>query len=64
MTSPRAFERYRHTALWDAVEAAVTELQATREIAVATAPDYVIGYLCERLAARQLVAPTGMDEPK
>ena len=64
MTPPRAFEQYRHTALWDAVEAAVSELQATREIAVSTAPEYVIGYLCERLAARQIVTPAGMGEPK
>lgn len=64
MTPARPFERYRHTALWDAVEAAVTELQTTREIAIATAPDYVIGYLCERLAARQIVAPAGMAESR
>ena len=49
-----AFEEYRDTPLWRVVAAALTELETTREIAVATAPEYVIGYLCERLVAGRI----------
>jgi hypothetical protein len=64
MTQPRPFAEYRDTPLWHTVAAAVAELQATREIAIATAPEYVIGYLCERLVSRQVVTPAALtDEP-
>ena len=49
-----AFDEYKDTPLWRLLAAAVAELEATREIRVATAPDYVVGYLCERLVAARL----------
>jgi hypothetical protein len=57
---PHVFDKYKDTPLWRAVAAAVEELQATREIAVSTAPDYVVGYLCERLVAARLAAETAL----
>lgn len=51
----RRFDEFRDTALWSAVEGMITELAATREISVNTAPEYVIGYLCQELAAKKLV---------
>ena len=51
-----AFEEYKDTPLWRVVAAAVAELEATREITVATAPEYVVGYLCERLVAGKTTA--------
>jgi len=51
----REFDEYRGTALWKAVEATLTELVATSEVRIDTAPDYVIGYLCRELAAKRLV---------
>lgn len=51
----RRFDEIRDTALWSAVEDMITELAATREISVNTAPEYVIGYLCQELAAKKLV---------
>lgn len=54
MTTPYA--KYRETPLWRALAAAVSELQATGEISVATGSDYVIGYLCMELVARGLVS--------
>jgi hypothetical protein len=54
MSSDR-FAQFRDTPLWDAVEASIAELTSTREIAVNTAPDYVIGYLCRELVAKRLV---------
>ncbi|HEY0971281.1 MAG TPA: hypothetical protein VGE02_09965 [Gemmatimonadales bacterium] len=60
----RPFAEYRDTHLWRVVAAAVAELEATREITVATAPEYVIGYLCERLVNGRTLAPEALrDEP-
>jgi hypothetical protein len=60
----RPFAEYRDTPLWHLLESAVAELQATREITVATAPEYVIGYLCDRLVSSRAVAPGALsDEP-
>ena len=52
----RPFDEYRDSALWAAVEGMVLELIATREIAVNTSPDYVIGYLCAELTAKKMVS--------
>ncbi len=51
----RPFAEYRNSRLWSAVEASITELIATKELAINTAPDYVIGYLCQELVAKKLV---------
>ena len=59
-----AFDEYKDTRLWHVVAAAVAELEATREITVATAPEYVIGYLCQQLAVRGDAAPRALgDDP-
>lgn len=55
------FDEYRDTPLWRVVAAAVAELEATREITVGTAPDYVVGYLCQRLVAGQIAAESAME---
>ena len=60
--SPRAFDEFRDTPLWAAVEATITELTASREVAINTAPDYVIGYLCQELIAKKLIVPTGFQK--
>jgi hypothetical protein len=57
---PNAFDEYKDTPLWRIVVAAVAELQTTREIAVATAPDYVIGYLCQQLVAGRVVGESAL----
>ena len=60
----RPFAEYRDTPLWRVLESAVAELEATREIAVSTAPEYVIGYLCERLVRGHAVVSEALrDEP-
>lgn len=58
-TSSRPFAEYRNSRLWSAVEASITELIATHEVALNTAPDYVIGYLCQELVAKKLVVDEG-----
>jgi hypothetical protein len=55
-SSTRPFGEYRDTPLWRALASALTELEASREVAIATAPEYVIGYLCRELAAKRVVA--------
>lgn len=62
MAQPRPFAEYRDTPLWHVIAAAVAELEATKEIAVATAPEYVIGYLCERLVDRGAIAPDALRD--
>ena len=54
------FHEYKDTALWRVVAAAVAELEATREIAVATAPDYVVGYICQQLVAGRIATPSAL----
>jgi len=56
----RQYEEYKDTPLWRSLAAALAELEASREIAVATAPEYVIGRLCESLVAAQLAAPKAL----
>jgi hypothetical protein len=58
--STRPFDEYRDTPLWHAVAQALSELEATREVAVSTAPEYVIGFLCRELAARKVVTMTAV----
>ena len=36
------------------------DLQATGEVRVETAPDYVIDYLCRELVAKRLVSETAL----
>jgi hypothetical protein len=60
----RPFAEFRDTPLWHVIAASVAELEATKEITVATAPEYVIGYLCQRLVDRHAIAPDALrDEP-
>ena len=59
----RPFDEYRASALWTAVEETLQALIATREIAINTAPEYVVGYVCQQLSAKGLVAAHGL-EPK
>ncbi len=52
---PRSYDEYRDTPLWRALAKMVEDLQASREITVDTAPDYVIGYLYQELVAKSVV---------
>jgi len=55
-TPSRPFAEHRNTRLWSAIEESINELVATREISVNTAGDYVVGYLCQELLAKKLIA--------
>ncbi|HEU4642374.1 MAG TPA: hypothetical protein VFS44_07945 [Gemmatimonadaceae bacterium] len=50
------YTEYRDTPLWAAVERVLADLEASGEVAITTAPEYVIGYVCRELAAKKVVA--------
>lgn len=54
------YTTYRETPLWAAVASVLEELQASGEVKVDTAPEYVIGYFCRELAAKAVVAPAAL----
>jgi hypothetical protein len=58
----RPIAEYRHTRLWFAVESAITQLVASQELSVNTAPDYVIEYLCRELVSKKLVISSSHEE--
>jgi len=49
------YAAFENTPLWESIAAAIAELRENRDIELSTAPDYVIGYLCKRLAEEQVV---------
>jgi hypothetical protein len=62
MTQPsrHPFADYRDTPLWRALASVLADLEASREVAVATAPEYVIGYLCRELDAKGVVSASAL----
>lgn len=58
------YDEFMGTPLWRALAATVADLEASGEIKVATAPGYVIGYLCRELAAKSVVAPTALGRDR
>lgn len=61
---PRPFEEYRDTLLWRSLAGAIAELEASREIRIDTAPEYVIGYLCRELASKWVVASSALTRER
>lgn len=51
----RIYQQYEGTPLWAAIAGALADLEASRELVVGTAPHYVIGFLCQELAAKRVV---------
>ncbi len=67
MTSPQKhaiYEQYEGTPLWRALEGALAELEASREVTVGTAPRYVLGFLCQELAAKWVVTGTALTRDR
>lgn len=52
---------YRDSLLWSALEAIIVDLTTTGEIAVNTAPDYVIAHICRELAAKNAVTGAALS---
>lgn len=51
----RLYAEYQNTPVWSALQRALADLQASGEVSLATAPDYVVGFLCRELAARRIL---------
>lgn len=56
----RPYTAYRDTPLWRAVASVLADLQASGEVRLETAPEYVIGYVCRELEAKAVVAPAAL----
>ncbi len=51
----RRIAEHRDTPLWAALDSAIGELVASRELSVNTATEYIIEFLCCELTAKKLV---------
>lgn len=60
----RVYDQYEGTPLWRALAGALADLEASREIAVGTAPNYVIGFLCQELAAKWVVTGAALTRDR
>ena len=58
MTS--ATNEFQGTVLWSALESIIAELETSGEIAVNTAPAYVMTYICRELVAKKVVTDAAM----
>ncbi len=67
MTTPgthQVYEEYEGTPLWRALAGALADLEASRELTVGTAPRYVLGYLCQELAAKWVVTGAALTRDR
>ena len=60
----RSYAQYEGTPLWRALSGALTDLESSGEVHVRTAPDYVVGYLCQELAAKWIVASSALTRDR
>lgn len=44
------YEKYRDSELWKEVEKIIRDLEENQDITRTTAPEYVIGYFCEKMS--------------
>lgn len=51
---------FQGTVLWSALGGIIAELEASGEIAVNTAPAYVMTYICRELVAKKVVTDAAM----
>jgi hypothetical protein len=56
------YNEFEDTALWKALDAALADLEQNRDVQLSTARDYVVGYLCQQLANKKLVADTSLSK--
>ena len=60
----RPYMTYRDTQLWAAVASVFGDLQASGEVRIDTASEYVIGYFCRELVAKSIVADAALAPEK
>lgn len=64
MSAPRAYDEYRDTPLWRALGVVLADLEASGEVKVETAPDYVIGYMCRELDAKGVIVSAALGRDR
>jgi hypothetical protein len=58
------YAEYRNTPLWRALEGVVADLVASGEVKVETGSDYVVGFMCQELAAKWVVASSALTRDR
>jgi hypothetical protein len=58
----KPYIEFEHTPLGHAIADAILDLEKNRDLALTTANDYVIGYMCKQLAAQGLVIETALEK--
>lgn len=56
------YTQYRHTEEWVIIEYLLKELENNQDIELKTAPEYVIGYLVEKLRNKDLLANKSVEK--
>ena len=56
----RPYMEYADTSLWRALARVLEDLEASHEITIMTGRDYVIGYMCQELAAKGVVVSSAL----
>ena len=57
----QSYAKYRDTPLWHALARVLADLESSDEVRVDTATGYVIGFMCQELAAKGVVAPSALS---
>ena len=52
---PHPYSEFEGTTVWRSLDAALSDLESNRDLALTTARTHVIGYLCKQLAAAGVV---------
>ena len=52
---------YRDSILWSALQSILTDLTTSGEIAINTAPDYVIAFICRELVAKNAITNAALS---
>jgi hypothetical protein len=60
----RPYTEYIDTPLWRALVSALADLEASHEITIETGRDYVVGYICQELAAKWVIASAALTRDR
>ena len=56
----KSTSEYRGSVLWSALTTILAELTTSGEVAINTAPDYVIEHLCRELVAKKTITEAAL----
>lgn len=55
------YNQFIDTPVWRTVAAAIAELEKNKDLTITTAPEYVVGFLCQQLVVRRIVGPAALE---